>query len=85
MDEALWRNVRHAAGSWPGGFAARALVFSGREPLRPSGRGEGNLLPASPDLPEGCFSIFGRQDTAHVEVSGPGAAVEAVRRARFGM
>jgi hypothetical protein len=29
--------------------------------------------------------LFGRQDAAHVEVSGPGAAVEAVRRARFGM
>ncbi|HTQ94053.1 MAG TPA: hypothetical protein VMK84_31620, partial [Streptosporangiaceae bacterium] len=29
--------------------------------------------------------LFGRQGAAHVEVSGPTAAVEAVRRARFGM
>jgi hypothetical protein len=29
--------------------------------------------------------LFGRQDAAQVEVSGPAAAVEAVRRARFGM
>jgi len=29
--------------------------------------------------------LFGRQGAAHVEVSGPPAAVEAVRRARFGM
>ena len=29
--------------------------------------------------------LFGRQSAAHVEVSGPDAAGEAVRRARFGM
>ena len=29
--------------------------------------------------------LFGRQDVAQVEVSGPASAVEAVRRARFGM
>jgi hypothetical protein len=29
--------------------------------------------------------LFGRRDAAQVEVSGPAAAVEAVRRARFGM
>jgi len=29
--------------------------------------------------------LFGRQGAAHVEVSGPAAAVEAVRRAQFGM
>jgi hypothetical protein len=29
--------------------------------------------------------LFGRQGVAHVEVSGPAAAVEAVRRARFGL
>jgi hypothetical protein len=29
--------------------------------------------------------LFGRQSAAHVEVTGPTAAVEAVRHARFGM
>jgi hypothetical protein len=29
--------------------------------------------------------LFGRQGAAHVEVSGLAVAVEAVRRARFGM
>jgi len=29
--------------------------------------------------------LFGRQGAAHVELSGPAAAVDAVRRARFGM
>jgi len=29
--------------------------------------------------------LFGRQGAAQVKVSGPDAAVEAVRRARFGM
>jgi hypothetical protein len=29
--------------------------------------------------------LFGRQDAAQVELSGPDAAVEAVRRAHFGM
>jgi hypothetical protein len=46
--------------------------FSGRGPLRPAGHGGGNPLPASPDLRANCCS------TSH-------AAVEAVRRARFGM
>ena len=31
------------------------------------------------------YSTLGFQDAAHVEVGGPAAAVEAVRRARFGM
>jgi hypothetical protein len=48
-------------------YAAQVLSFSGRGPLKPSGHGGGNLLPA------------------HVEMSGPAAALEAVRRARFGM
>jgi hypothetical protein len=29
--------------------------------------------------------LFGRQDAAHIEVTGSAAAVEAVRRTRFGM
>jgi hypothetical protein len=29
--------------------------------------------------------LFGRQDAAHVEVSGPAATIEAVRRTHFGM
>jgi hypothetical protein len=32
-----------------------------------------------------CLFRFGRSGAAHVEVSGPAAAVEAVRHARFGM
>ena len=86
MDEALWRNVSRAP--W---FLARRLRGAGLElawagPLGPSGHGGANPRPASPDLQaSSCSTSSGRQGAAHVEVSGPAAAVQAVRHARFGM
>ena len=86
MDEALWRNVSRAP--W---FLARRLRGAGLE-LAWAGtartvrarRGEPTARIAGPPG-ELLLYLFGRQDAAHVEVSGPAAAVEAVRRARFGM
>lgn len=86
MDEALWRNVGRAP--W---FLARRVRGAGLE-LQWSGtaktvrarRGEPIAHIAGPPG-ELLLYLFGRQDAAHVEVSGPAAAVEAVRRARFGM
>lgn len=86
MDEALWHNVRH--GRW---FLARRLRGAGLE-LQWAGtgktvrarRGEPIARIAGPPG-ELLLYLFGRQDAARVEVSGPAAAVEAVRRARFGM
>jgi uncharacterized protein (TIGR03085 family) len=86
MDEALWHNVSRAP--W---FLARRLRGAGLE-LAWAGtartvrarRGEPTARIAGPPG-ELLLYLFGRQDAAHVEVSGPAAAVEAVRRARFGM
>jgi uncharacterized protein (TIGR03085 family) len=86
MDEALWRNVTRAP--W---FLARRLRGAGLE-LQWAGtatavrarRGEPTASIAGPPG-ELLLYLFGRQSAAHVEVSGPAAAVEAVRRARFGM
>jgi uncharacterized protein (TIGR03085 family) len=86
MDAALWRNVRRAP--W---FLARRLRTTGLE-LGWAGtantvrarRGEPTVRIAG--LPgELLLYLFGRQNAARVEVSGPADAVEAVRRARFGM
>ena len=85
MDEALWRNVSHAA--W---YLARRLHGAGLE-LRWAGttrtvrarRREPTALMTGPPG-ELLLCLFGRPG-AHVEMSGPDAAVEAVRRARFGM
>jgi uncharacterized protein (TIGR03085 family) len=86
MDEALWQNVRrgsrllarrlHGAGlelQWAG----TALTVHAR-------RGEPTVRIAGPPG-ELLLYLFGRQHAADVEVSGPEAAVEAVRRTRFGM
>jgi uncharacterized protein (TIGR03085 family) len=86
MDEALWRNVRR--GRW---FLARRMRGAGLE-LQWAGtgktvrarRGEPTARIAGPPG-ELLLYLFGRQDAAQVEVTGPAAAVEAVRRARFGM
>ena len=86
MDEALWRNVRRAP--W---FLARRMRGAGLE-LQWAGtaktfrarRGEPTARIAGPPG-ELLLYLFGRQGAAHVEVSGPAAAVEAVRRAQFGM
>jgi uncharacterized protein (TIGR03085 family) len=86
MDAALWRNVIRAR--W---FLARRLPTVGLE-LQWAGtanavrarRGEPTVGLAG--LPgELLLYLFGRQSAAHVEVSGPAEAVEAVRHARFGM
>jgi uncharacterized protein (TIGR03085 family) len=86
MDEALWRNVSRA--SW---FLARRLRGAGLE-LQWAGtaktirarRGQPTARIAGPPG-ELLLYLFGRQGAAQVEVSGPAAAVEAVRRTRFGM
>ena len=86
MDEALWRNVGTAP--W---FLARRLRGAGLE-LQWAGtvrtvqvrRGEPAARVAGPPG-ELLLFLFGRRDAAHVEVSGPASAVEAVRRTRFGM
>jgi uncharacterized protein (TIGR03085 family) len=86
LDEALWSNVGRA--TW---FLARRLRGAGLE-LQWAGtartvrarRGEPAARIAGPPG-ELLLYLFGRRDAAHVEVSGPEAAVEAVRRTRFGM
>jgi uncharacterized protein (TIGR03085 family) len=86
MDEALWRNVNRAP--W---FLARRLRGAGLE-LQWAGtaqtvrarRGEPTARIVGPPG-ELLLYLFGRQSAAHVDVSGPDAAVEAVRRAQFGM
>ena len=86
LDQALWRNV--SRGRW---FLARRLRGAGLE-LQWAGtaqtvrarRGEPTARIAGPPG-ELLLYLFGRQRAAHVEVSGPIAAVEAVRCARFGM
>jgi uncharacterized protein (TIGR03085 family) len=86
MDEALWHNVARAA--W---FLARRLRGAGLE-LQWAGtdhtvrarRGEpAARITGHPG--ELLLYLFGRQGAAHVQVSGPDAAVDAVERARFGM
>jgi hypothetical protein len=83
---ALWRNVTRAP--W---FLARRLVGAGLE-LHWAGtvqtvrarRGEPTARITGPPG-ELLLYLFGRQRAAHVEISGPDAAVEAVQRPRFGM
>jgi uncharacterized protein (TIGR03085 family) len=86
MDAALWSNVSRA--SW---FLARRLHGAGLElqwaetaqTVR-ARRGEPTARLVGPPG-ELLLYLFGRQGAAQVEVGGPAAAVEAVRRARFGM
>jgi len=86
MDEALWGNVR--SGRW---FLARRLRGAGLE-LQWAGtgktvrarRGEPTARIAGPPG-EVLLYLFGRQQAAQAEVSGPDTAVQDVRRARFGM
>jgi uncharacterized protein (TIGR03085 family) len=86
MDEALWRNVSSAP--W---YLARRLrgaglelAWAGTAQTVQARRGEPIARITGPPG-ELLLYLFGRQDAAHVEVSGPAAAVDAVRRARFGM
>lgn len=86
MDQALWRNV--IAGRW---FLSRRLHGAGLE-LQWAGtdrvvrarRGEpvARIAGAPGEL---LLYLFGRRGPAHVEVTGSGRSIEAVRRARFGM
>ena len=86
MDEALWGNLTRAP--W---YLARRLRGAGLE-LQWAGttqtararRGEPTARIAGPPG-ELLLYLFGRPSSAHVEVTGPAAAVEAVRRARFGL
>jgi uncharacterized protein (TIGR03085 family) len=86
MDEALWRNVGRA--SW---FLARRLRGAGLELVwagtaqTVQARGGEPTARVAGAPGELLLYLFGRQSAAHVEVSGPDAAGEAVRRARFGM
>jgi uncharacterized protein (TIGR03085 family) len=86
MDAALWRNLGRAP--W---LLARRLRTVGLE-LRWAGtantvrvrRGEPTVgLTGLPG--ELLLYLFGRQGAAHVDLSGPPEAVEAVRRTRFGV
>ncbi len=86
MDEALWANVCRS--SW---FLTRRLRGAGLElhwaetmqtvPMRRGGPAARITGPPGELL----LYLFGRQQVARVEVSGPAAAVEAVHRATFGM
>jgi len=86
LDEALWRNVSRAP--W---LLARRLRGAGLE-LEWAGtartvrarRGDPTVRVAGPPG-ELLLYVFGRQGAAQVEVTGPAAAVETVRRARFGV
>ena len=86
LDEALWHNV--SLGRW---FLARRLRSVG---LELCWAGTSRSVRARRGTPEArivgrpgelLLYLFGRQAAAHVEVTGPDAAVEAVARARFGM
>jgi uncharacterized protein (TIGR03085 family) len=86
MDKALWRTA--TAAPW---FLARRLRGAGLE-LHWAGttrtvrarRGEptARLVGAPGEL---LLYLFGRQQAAHVEVTGPPAAVHAARKTHFGM
>ncbi len=86
MDEALWRNVRR--GRWLLTRRLRGagleLVWAGTGKTVRARRGEPVARVAGPPG-ELLLYLFGRKDAAQVEVSGPAPAVEAVRRARFGL
>jgi uncharacterized protein (TIGR03085 family) len=86
MDEALWRNVTQGAL-----FLARRLRGAGlelhwagtaRTKQARRGRTTAHLTGAPGEL---LLYLFGRQNAAHVELSGPTAATDAVHHTRFGM
>lgn len=86
MEAALWRNVSRAA--W---FLARRLHGVGIE-LEWAGTAQtirarrgGPAVRISGPPSELLLYMFGRRDAAQVDVNGPAAVVEAVRRARLGM
>ncbi|MBO0824546.1 MAG: TIGR03085 family protein [Actinobacteria bacterium] len=86
MDQALWRNV--CRGRWVLTRRLRGaglqLQWAGTAQVVWARHGEPTARVAG--LPgEVLLYIFGRQNAAQVEVSGRPAAIEAVRRAHFGM
>ena len=86
MDEALWRNVVHARRLLTRRLrgAGLELHWAGTARTVRARRGEPTARLAGPPG-ELLLYLFGRQSAAQVELSGPDAATEAVRRARFGM
>jgi uncharacterized protein (TIGR03085 family) len=86
MDAALWRNVRRGSH-----YLSRRLEACG---LEIQWAGTDHRVTVRPGEPTAGLSgapgelllyVFGRQDAAQVEVSGPPQAVAAVRRTHFGM
>jgi hypothetical protein len=72
------------AGAQGGYTGTTATTWAGTAKTVRARRGEPTARIAGPPG-ELLLYLFGRQGVAHVEVSGPAAAAEAVRRARFGM
>jgi len=86
MDEALWRNVSRAA--W---YLSRRMRGTGLELHR---SGTAQTVQARRGIPaaritgppgELLLYLFGRQAATHVEITGPAAAINAVRNTHFGM
>jgi uncharacterized protein (TIGR03085 family) len=86
LNDALWANTRGSA--W---YLARRLRGTGLM-LRNSETGQ--TVRARRGAPEVCIAgepgelllyLFGRQDVAEVDLNGPGDAVEAVTRTKFGL
>ncbi len=86
MDEALWRNLSRAPWLLARGLrgAGLELEWAGTTRTVRARRGEPAARIAGPPG-ELLLYLFGRQDAAQVELSGPVAAVAAVRHARFGL
>jgi len=86
LETALWRNVRHGSR-----FLGRRLRDTGLE-IEWAGTGERVSVRAGEPVArisgnpgELLLYVFGRQNAARVEVTGPPEAVAALRRTRFGM
>ena len=86
MDEALWGNVSLAPWCLARRLRGAGLGFSGRGTAKTVRvrRGKPTARIAGP-RGELLLYLFGRQGAANVEMSGPDAAVQALRRVRFGM
>jgi uncharacterized protein (TIGR03085 family) len=86
MNEALWRNACLGAGYLARRLrgAGLALQWAGTAKTVRRRRGEPTGRIAGPPG-ELLLYLFGRQDAAQVDLEGPAAAVDAVRRTKFGM
>ena len=86
MDEALWRNVTCAPWFLTRRLRGAGLMLQWAETAKTvrARRGEPTAHITGPPG-ELLLYLFGRQSAAYVEVSGPAAAVQTVRRTRFGM